>query len=193
VEECGSDKVIPFEVDVSNKEQVEEATAAIQRMYGTPDVLINNAGVVENVSFAEQELEMIDRIVDVNLKGTLYVTRCIVPGMIARGSGRIINVSSVAGTRGIPGQATYCASKFGMNGFADTLAQELLAKGILVTTICPGGIDTPLWDFEKNPYPGDKARIMKPEEIVDLIEYLLDQPEGSLYKKIVMFPTNEWH
>ena len=138
VEKCGADKVIPFEVDVSSKEQVEEATASIQREYGAPDVLINNAGVVENVSFAEQELEMIDRIVDVNLKGTLYVTRCIVPGMIARGSGRIINVSSVAGTRGIPGQAAYCASKFGMNGFADTLAQELLAKGILVTTICPG-------------------------------------------------------
>ena len=193
VEKCGADKVIPFEVDVSNKEQVEEATAAIQREYGTPDVLINNAGVVENVSFAEQELEMIDRIVDVNLKGTLYVTRCVVPGMIARGSGRIINVSSVAGTRGIPGQATYCASKFGMNGFADTLAQELLPKGVLVTTICPGGIDTPLWDPDKNPYPGDKTRIMKPEEIVDLIEYLIDQPEGTLYKKIVMFPTNEWH
>lgn len=193
VEKCGADKVIPFEVDVSNKEQVEEATAAIQREYGTPDVLINNAGVVENVPFAEQELEMIDRIVDVNLKGTLYVTRCVAPGMIARGSGRIINVSSVAGTRGIPGQATYCASKFGMNGFADTLAQELLPKGVLVTTICPGGIDTPLWDPDKNPYPGDNTRIMKPEEIVDLIEYLIDQPEGTLYKKIVMFPTNEWH
>ena len=193
VERCGADKVIPFEVDVSKIEQVEKATAAIQREYGTPDVLINNAGVVENVSFAEQELEMIDRIVDVNLKGTLYVTRCIVPGMIARGSGRIINVSSVAGTRGIRGQATYCASKFGMNGLADTLAQELLAKGILVTTICPGGIDTPLWDSEKNPYPGDKTRIMQREEVVDLIEYLLDQPEGTLHKKIVMFPTNEWH
>ncbi|MBT7924070.1 MAG: SDR family oxidoreductase, partial [Opitutae bacterium] len=193
VEECGSDKVIPFEVDVSKKEQVEEAIAAIQRDYGVPDVLINNAGVVENISFAEQSIEMIERIVDVNLKGALYVTRCVVPGMIARGSGRIINVSSVAGTRGIPGQATYCASKFGMNGFAETLAQELLAKGILVTTICPGGIDTPLWDPDKNPYPGDKARIMKPQEIVDLIEYLLDQPKGTLHKKIVMFPTNEWH
>jgi 3-oxoacyl-[acyl-carrier protein] reductase len=193
VEECGSEKVIPFEVDVSKKEQVEEAIAAIQRDYGVPDVLINNAGVVENISFAEQSIEMIERIVDVNLKGALYVTRCVVPGMIARGSGRIINVSSVAGTRGIPGQATYCASKFGMNGFAETLAQELLAKGILVTTICPGGIDTPLWDPDKNPYPGDKARIMKPQEIVDLIEYLLDQPKGTLHKKIVMFPTNEWH
>jgi 3-oxoacyl-[acyl-carrier protein] reductase len=193
VERCGAGKVIPFEVDVSIREQVEEATTAIQREYGTPDVLINNAGVVENIPFAEQELEMIDRIVDVNLKGTLYVTRCLVPGMIARGSGRIINLSSVAGTRGIPGQSAYCASKFGMNGFADALAQELLAKGILVTTICPGGIDTPLWDPEKKPYPGDQTRIMQAEEVVDLIEYLLDQPEGTLHKKIVMFPTNEWH
>ena len=193
LERCGADKVIPFEVDVSKKEQVEEATAAIEREYGSPDVLINNAGTVENVSFAEQELEMIDRIVDVNLKGTLYVTRCVVPGMIARGSGRIINISSVAGTRGIPGQAAYCASKFGMNGFGDTLAQELLPKGVLVTTICPGGIDTPLWDSDTNPYPGDKTRIMQPKEIVDLIEFLLDQPEGTLHKKIVMFPTNEWH
>lgn len=193
VEKCGSDKVIPFEVDVSKKEQVEEAITTIQRDYGVPDVLVNNAGVVENVSFAEQDVAMIDRIVDVNLKGTLYVTRYLIPGMIARGSGRIINVSSVAGTRGIPGQAVYCASKFGMNGFADTLAQELLKNGILVTTICPGAIDTPLWNSEKNPYPGDKTRIMQPEEIVDLIEYLLDQPEGTLHKKIVMFPTNEWH
>jgi NAD(P)-dependent dehydrogenase (short-subunit alcohol dehydrogenase family) len=70
-----------------------------------------------------------------------------------------------------------------MNGFADTLAQELLGKGILVTTICPGGIDTPLWDLEKNPYPSDKTRIMQTEEIVDLIEYLLDQPAGALHKK----------
>lgn len=193
VEKCGSDKVIPLEVDISKKEQVEEATKTIERKYGPPDALINNAGVVENVSFAEQELEMIDKIVDVNLKGTLYVTRCVAPGMISRGSGRIINISSVAGTRGIPGQAVYCASKFGMNGFADTIAQELLQKGILVTTICPGAIDTPLWDSEKNPYPGDKNRIMQREEIVDLVEYLLDQPEGTLHKKIVMFPTNEWH
>jgi len=193
IEKCGVDKVIPFEVDVSKKEQVEEATTAIEREYGTPDVLINNAGIVENVSFADQGLEMIDRIVDVNLKGTLYVTHCVVPGMIARGSGRIINISSVAGTRGIPGQAAYCASKFGMNGFGDTLAQELLPKGVLVTTICPGGIDTPLWDSDKNPYPGDKTRIMQPQEIVDLIEFLINQPKGTLHKKIVMFPTNEWH
>ncbi len=193
IEKCGVDKVIPFEVDVSKKEQVEEATTAIEREYGTPDVLINNAGIVENVSFADQGLEMIDRIVDVNLKGTLYVTHCVVPGMIARGSGRIINISSVAGTRGIPGQAAYCASKFGMNGFGDTLAQELLPKGVLVTTICPGGIDTPLWDSDKNPYPGDKTRIMQPQEIVDLIEFLVNQPKGTLHKKIVMFPTNEWH
>ena len=189
----GVGKVIPFEVDISNRRQVEETIGLIENEHDGVDVLVNNAGVVENVFFEEQDLDMVDRIIDVNLKGALYVTRCVVPLMVRSGGGRIINVSSVAGTRGIPGQVAYCASKHGMNGFADALAQELLEKNVLVSTICPGGIDTPLWDPVENPYPGDKQRIMQPDEIVDLIEYMLDQPDRTLFKKVVAFPTNEWH
>jgi len=193
VERGGVGKVIPFEVDISNRRQVEETIGLIDNEHDGVDVLVNNAGVVENVVFEEQDLDMVDRIIDVNLKGALYVTRCVVPLMVRSGGGRIINVSSVAGTRGIPGQVAYCASKHGMNGFADALAQELLEKNVLVSTICPGGIDTPLWDPVENPYPGDKKRIMQPDEIVDLIEYMLDQPDRTLFKKVVAFPTNEWH
>ena len=193
VERGGVGKVIPFEVDISNRRQVEETIGLIDNEHDGVDVLVNNAGVVENVFFEEQDLDMVDRIIDVNLKGALYVTRCVVPLMVRSGGGRIINVSSVAGTRGIPGQVAYCASKHGMNGFADALAQELLEKNVLVSTICPGGIDTPLWDLVENPYPGDKERIMQPDEIVDLIEYMLDQPDRTLFKKVVAFPTNEWH
>lgn len=193
VERGGANCVMPYPCDVSDLENVRRVMAELESEHGTPDVLVNNAGVVENVSFLEQDFEVMDRIIDVNLKGTLYVTRCVAPGMVRRGRGRILNVSSVAGTRGISGQAAYCASKHGMNGFADALAQELIECGVLVSTICPGGIDTPLWDSEVNPYPGDKSGIMKPEEIVDLIEYLLSQPARTLHKKIVLFPTNEWH
>ena len=193
VERGGVGKVIPFEVDVSNRRQVEEAIALIEAEHGGVDLLVNNAGVVENIAFEDQDLDVVDRIIDVNLKGALYVTRCVVPLMIRGGGGRIINVSSVAGTRGIPGQVAYCASKHGMNGFADALAQELLEKNVLVSTICPGGIDTPLWNPVENPYPGDRQRIMQPDEIVDLIEYMLDQPDRTLFKKVVTFPTNEWH
>ena len=104
-----------------------------------------------------------------------------------------MNISSVAGVRGISGQARYCASKHGMVGFADALSQELISHKIQVATICPGAIDTPLWDPEKNPYPGDISKTIQPSEIVNLVCYLLAQPDHSIFKRIVMFPSNEWH
>lgn len=113
--------------------------------------------------------------------------------MMKRKSGKIITISSVAGTRGIPQQAIYCASKHGVKGFSDALAQELVPHGILVHTLCPGGTNTPLWDKSKNSYPGDTEKLMKPEDIAELIIFLLHQPAGTLYKRIIFFPTNEWH
>ena len=191
--ERGGSGVVPFAVDISDCAAVEATITEIESHHGGIDVLINNAGIVQNIEFAEQDIEVMERILDVNLKGTLYCTRLTVPHMIARQRGRILNISSVAGVRGIPGQAAYCASKHGMNGFADALAQELIPHNIGVATICPGGIDTPLWDKEKNPYPGDIDKTIRPSEIVDMVEFLLTQPPGTMYKRIVVFPTNEWH
>ena len=91
VKRGGAERVIPFEVDVSNRSRVEEVIAVIESDHGGPDVLVNNAGVVENIPFEKQDFDMMDRIIDVNLKGTLYVTRCVASGMIQRGGGRIIN------------------------------------------------------------------------------------------------------
>ena len=113
--------------------------------------------------------------------------------MVPRKAGKIINVSSVAGVRGISGQASYCASKHGMVGFADALTQELIPHNIQVATICPGAIDTPLWDPKTNPYPGDISKALQPGEIVNLISYILSQPDHSIFKRIVVFPSNEWH
>ena len=75
----------------------------------------------------------------------------------------------------------------------DALAQELVSKGISVATLCPGGIQTPLWNDETNPYPGKVADIMKTRELVDLVDYILKQPSTTLFKRIVFFPNNEWH
>lgn len=188
-----SELIEPIQLDISKAEAVREAFERIETDFGPISTLINNAGVVENIEFATQGVEMIDQIIDTNLKGSLYCTRFAIPGMIARKTGRIINVSSVAGVRGIPGQVSYCASKHGMNGFADALAQELIKHGVLVTSICPGAIDTPLWDPETNPYPGDLKGVMQPGEIVDLIEFILKQPPRTIFKKLVLFPSNEWH
>ena len=191
--EEGGDNILPFAVDISDKDAVAKTIDIIESNHGGIDVLINNAGVVQNIEFAEQSFDVMERIIDVNLKGTLFCTRLALPKMIERRNGRIINISSVAGTRGIFGQATYCASKHGMNGFADALAQELIPHNIGVATICPGGIDTPLWNKETNPYPGDLSKVIKPSEIVDMVEFLLNQPVTTMYKRIVVFPTNEWH
>jgi len=189
----GGSGVIPYSVDISNLEALETAINEIVSDHGGVDVLINNAGIVQNIEFANQDIEVMNRILDVNLRGTLLCTRLTVPHMIERKRGRILNISSVAGVRGIFGQAAYCASKHGMNGFADALAQELIPHNIGVATICPGGIDTPLWDKETNPYPGDIDKTIRPSEVVDMVEFLLKQPVGTMYKRIVVFPTNEWH
>lgn len=189
----GRANIIPFQVDISDRKAVETAINTIESDHGGIEVLINNAGVVQNIEFAEQSFEVMERIIDVNLKGTLFCTRLALPKMIERRHGRIINISSVAGVRGIFGQAAYCASKHGMNGFADALAQELIPHNIGVSTICPGGIDTPLWSKETNPYPGDINKVIKPSELVDMVEFLLNQPVSTMYKRIVVFPTNEWH
>ena len=186
-------EVVPMAMDVTDPDQIKETYAKIESDHGPIHVLVNNAAVVQNIKFVDQDLETIDSIIDINLKGTMYCTRLLLPYMIPRKQGRIINVSSVAGTRGIPGQASYCASKHGMVGFGDTIAQELIEHNILVTTICPGAIDTPLWDPATNPYPGDLAGVIQPDELAGLIEFLLAQPTHTLYKRLVMFPTNEWH
>lgn len=192
-ESAAAGSILAVPADVRDSAAVTAAVDRVEAELGPIDALINNAAVVQNIPFAEQSLERLNDIVDINLKGAMYVTHAAIQHMIPRRSGKIINISSVAGVRGISGQASYCASKHGMNGFADALAQELIPHNIQVATLCPGAIDTPLWDPETNPYPGDVSKTIQPNEIFDLVVYLLGQPNHTLFKRIVMFPTNEWH
>ncbi len=182
-----------FSADVTDRESLVVAIDDIEACHGGVEVLINNAGWNHSGEFAQLDFDSLDRIVDVNLKGTLYTTRLVVPHMIARRRGRIINIASVAGTRGIATEAAYCASKHGMVGFADALAQELIPHGILVTSLCPGGIDTPWWRRGDNNYPLDKSQLMNPDDLAELVEFTLLQPANTLYKRVVFFPTTEWH
>ncbi len=186
-------KIVPCPLDVSDAAAVTDCINVLEADHGPIEVLVNNAAVVQNIPFAEQSLERIDEIIDTNLKGTMYCTHAALQHMLPRRRGRIVNIASVAGVRGISGQAAYCASKHGMVGFADALTQELIPHNIQVATICPGAIDTPLWDPESNPYPGDVSKTIQPGEIVDLVAYLLAQPDHTIFKRIVLFPSNEWH
>jgi 3-oxoacyl-[acyl-carrier protein] reductase len=157
------------------------------------DALVNNAAIYQRTPFAEQALRKVDEIIDTNVKGTLYPTHAVLPAMIRRKRGRIVMVNSVAGTRGIVNEAVYCAGKHAIIGFSDALMQELIPHNIQVAVLNPGGIDTPLWNRDGNSYPGDKTKLLKPEEVAEMVQFVLDAPDRTLFKRMVFFPTGEWH
>jgi len=192
LEKGGNGRIFGYQVDIVEPNQIQNAYEEIEKNHGPIDVLVNNAGIYQGIEFVKQDLDIISQIIDTNLKGTLYCTRLVLPHMIARKNGRIINISSVSGTRGIPLEVAYGASKHGMIGMADALAQEVKPYGILISTICPGAVDTPLW-YGDTQYHGELEKIMKPEEIADCVFFLLQQSDRTIYKRIILFPKNEWH
>ena len=171
--------------DIRDFNQVVDAFKLVKNI----DVLVNNASIFKSKPFVEMEISEINEIFDTNLKGTIFCTNQAIKKMR---KGRIINISSVSGLHGIENQTIYSASKHGVNGFSNSLSKELLKKNIKVTTICPGGIDTPLWN-SSNPYNGDTRKLIKPEEIADLVYFISESKDHIVYKNITLFPENEWH
>jgi 3-oxoacyl-[acyl-carrier protein] reductase len=185
-------RVVAVPLDVTGAAAVESAVAKIESDRPV-DVLVNNAAMYQRMAFAEQDLRKVDEIINTNVKGTLYLTHAVLPAMIARRRGRIVQVNSVAGTRGIVNEAVYCASKHAIVGFSDALMQELIPHNIQVAVLNPGGIDTPLWNRDGNSYPGDRTKLLKPDEVAEMVQYVLDAPDRTLFKRMVFFPTGEWH
>jgi 3-oxoacyl-[acyl-carrier protein] reductase len=128
--------------DVAHFAECRHLHASVDARFGVPDVVVNNAGVVERVPLHEMSEAQWDHVLDANLKGTFNVTRVFLPQMRARGSGRIINIASISGRLGTPRLTAYCAAKHGVVGFTRALAEETRDIGIQVNAICPGSVDT---------------------------------------------------
>lgn len=153
------------------------------------DVLVNNAGLFESAPLQKTSHSSIYNIIHTNLFGTITTTwQCL---RLMKSGARIINIGSVAGTHGIKHQSVYCASKYGVNGFFESLQHELLPKGILLSTINPGGIDTPLWD--KHKYKGDRKKMLKTSDVVSIVDYISNLPPRVVLKTVTLYPTNEIH
>jgi short-subunit dehydrogenase len=133
--------------DVSDAEQVHGMMSKVLADYGKIDVLINNAGIGMRRPFVETALDTIEAITRTNYLGAIYCAHAVLPAMIARGRGHIVNISSVAGKIGSLNMAAYCGSKFALNGWSESLYHELKPLGIDVTVICPGPVKT---DFNRD-------------------------------------------
>lgn len=170
-----------IECDITNAEEVK---LVFEKMGAFIDVLVNNAGVFEYGEFFTQSMNTIDEIIDVNVKGTMYVTKAA-QKYIVRG-GNIFFINSVAGLYEIKNEAIYSASKHALTAFAGILGEEVRNDGIKVTSIHPGGIDTPMQ--RTNPI---KKTLLNPKEVSDLIMHVLGSK--ATYKTIKLFPDSEWH
>jgi 3-dehydrosphinganine reductase len=135
--------VLTLAADVSDWQKLRPALEAFQKSVGVPDLLVNCAGVVRPGLFEELTVDLFDWMISINLMGPIHTCKVMVPGMLARGSGYIVNVSSVAGFIGTYGYTAYGASKFGLRGFSDALRSELRSRGLQVSVVFPPDTDTP--------------------------------------------------
>ena len=152
--------------DVSDAEQVQGMVAKIATDFGKIDVLINNAGVGMRKPFIETDLKTIEEIIRINYLGAVYCTKAVLPHMIAKRTGHIVNISSGAGLIGTLNMAAYCASKFAMNGWSESLYHELKPLGIDVSIVCPGPVQTEFSRDFRDSQPKAAANLIVSAEAV---------------------------
>ncbi len=175
--------------DVADRAQVEAAVAAVQGQLGPVDILINNAGTATFGKFLELEPEVWERQIRVNVFGVYYATRAVLPGMIERKTGDIVNISSTAGKSGSPVTSAYSASKFAVFGLSESLMQEVRKHNIRVTALAPSTVVTDLAN-SANLITGDPERVMHPEDFAELVVSQLKLNRRVFVKEASIFSTN---
>ncbi|HEX9540912.1 MAG TPA: SDR family NAD(P)-dependent oxidoreductase [Streptosporangiaceae bacterium] len=148
---------------------------------GGIDILINNAGVGWSGPLSEMTAEKVTELVAVNLTAPIQLTRLLVPGMAARGRGRVVFVSSIAGATGVRGEAVYAAAKAGLGYFAESLAYELSDRGVGVSVIIPGVIDTPFFERRGTPYERKKPEPLPAERVAQAITSAIARDRSVVY------------
>lgn len=179
-------KVAVATADVSNLDEITKAVESIKTELGPIDILLNNAGISKFGGFMELTPEEWTNIIDVNLKGVYYTTHAVLPEMIERQTGDIINISSTAGERGGPVTSAYSASKFGVIGLSESLMQEVRKHNIRVSTMTPSTVATEM-AAELNLTDGNPEKVMQPEDLAELIVTQL-----KLHPRVVLKHAGLW-
>lgn len=200
IESSTKTKVLPLVFDVRSYEACEKAFNSIPEDFREIDVLVNNAGLaVELNPIQSGALEDWERMIDTNIKGLLYITRLISPGMVERKKGHIINLGSTAAHEVYYGGNIYCATKHAVNALTKGMRTDLLQYGIKVTQISPGACET---NFSVVRFHGDKERADKvyegydplvAQDIADVVEFVLSRPAHVCLNEIIMTPTAQFN
>jgi 3-oxoacyl-[acyl-carrier protein] reductase len=179
-------------VDVRDAAALTAFAARTVERFGGIDIVVANAGVGAYGPFEEIELEHLEEMIDVNLKGTLYTARATVPHLLRSEAADFVALASEAGRRGLPGEAVYCASKFGQVGFTRALEGELRQRGVRCTSVCPGGVRT---DFAmgtgRTPDLPILHDMMSAEDVADVVMHVLTRPRHMRILETAMRPMAE--
>jgi 3-hydroxy acid dehydrogenase/malonic semialdehyde reductase len=194
--DAGAPDVYSFELDVRDRPAVKTSIAALPTAWQSIDILVNNAGLSRGLTkMYDDDIDNWDEMIDTNVKGLLYVTRAVVPGMVARDHGHIINLGSIAGHTAYPNGGVYCATKAAERFITDGLRIDLNGTAVRVTTVDPGMVQT---DFSKIRFRGDEQRAAKtyanidplqPEDIADTIVWAATRPAHVTIQTVVLCPT----
>jgi 3-oxoacyl-[acyl-carrier protein] reductase len=173
--------------DVTRLDDIESLVQKTRQALGAIDILVNNAGIGYFGPFHEASETNWDSVLDTNLKSVFLLSKAVAKGMIERRGGHIINIASLAGKNAFAGGAIYCASKWGLLGMTECMAEDLRTYGIRVSAICPGTVAT---DF--SPHAGkDPSKMLQPDDIAHVVEMIVTQAPQSFISEVLLRPTQK--
>ncbi|MFJ9368750.1 SDR family oxidoreductase [Nocardia sp. NPDC101769] len=199
LEELSLPNTLCRKVDVTDRGAVRAAVREAEQRFGPADAIVNNAGVMLLGRLADQPVDEWERMIDLNIKGVLYGIRAVLPGMIARGGGTIINVSSIAGRKTFPNHTAYVGTKFAVHAMSENLREEVAPSGVRVVTIAPGAVETELLSHTsdeqiKTDYEAWKKSAggaLDPHAVAEAIAYAYQQPPTVTIREIVLAATGQ--
>ena len=181
-----------LECNVRDRAQVEAAVARTVDEFGRLDICVANAGTGSYHPFLDTPVEHIEEMVELNLLGTIWTIRACLPHLFERGEGDVVTLASEAGRRGLPGEAVYCASKFGQVGLTRALDHELRQRGVRATSVCPGGVATDFALAEGYGRPRDVlGGMMSADDVADVVMFVITRPRNHRILETAFRPMTE--
>ena len=191
-------EVVTLDLDVTDEASCRDAVARTRAELGGLDVLVNNAGVMLLGTIVGADPEDWRRMVDTNVMGLMYMTHAAIDGMLEQGSGDVVNISSTAGRTARAGVGVYNASKWAVNAFSESLRQEVTARGVRVSLVEPGAVETELRSHITQPDAKAAAlahaegmRSLQPEDVARAIVYVVTQPPHVAVNEVLVRPTDQ--